>query len=33
MIKSPETVFFEGTPAKEDLILNLMAGMTLIGRK
>ena len=31
MIKSPEIVFFEGAPAREDLILNLLAGITLIG--
>ena len=31
MIKYSEQVFFEGAPAKEDLILNLMAGITLIG--
>ena len=31
MIKSTEKIFFEGSPAKEDLILNLIAGITLIG--
>ncbi len=31
MIKSSEKIFFEGAPAKEDLILNLLAGVTLIG--
>ena len=31
MIKSPEQIFFEGAPATEDLILNLLAGITLIG--
>jgi len=31
MIKSTEEIFFEGAPAKEDLILNLIAGITLIG--
>ncbi len=31
MIKSSEKVFFEGPPAKEDLLLNLIAGITLIG--
>ena len=31
MIKSSETIFFEGAPAREDLILNLIAGITLIG--
>ena len=31
MIKSSEQIFFEGAPAKEDLILNLIAGITLIG--
>ena len=31
MIKSTEHIFFEGAPAKEDLILNLIAGLTLIG--
>ena len=31
MIKSSEHIFFEGAPATEDLILNLLAGITLIG--
>ena len=31
MIKSQEKTFFEGSPAREDLILNLIAGVTLIG--
>ena len=31
MIKSKEITFYEGSPAKEDLILNLIAGITLIG--
>jgi len=31
MIKSSEKIFFEGAPAKEDLILNLLAGVTIIG--
>ena len=31
MIKSSEQIFFEGSPAKEDLFLNLLAGITLIG--
>ena len=31
MIKSSEQIFFEGSPAKEDLLLNLLAGITLIG--
>ena len=31
MIKSSEKVFFEGAPAAEDLLLNLLAGLTLIG--
>ncbi len=31
MIKSSEQIFFEGAPATEDLILNLLAGITLIG--
>ncbi len=31
MNKSSEKIFFEGAPAKEDLILNLIAGITLIG--
>ena len=31
MIKSSEQIFFEGAPAKEDLLLNLLAGVTLIG--
>jgi len=31
MIKSSEQIFFEGPPAKEDLLLNLLAGLTLIG--
>ena len=31
MIKSPEKTFYEGAPAIEDLVLNLIAGITLIG--
>tara|TARA_Y100001968_G_C19348428_1_gene713322 strand:- start:383 stop:790 length:408 start_codon:yes stop_codon:yes gene_type:complete len=31
MISTPEKVFFEGGPAKGDLIINLLAGLTLIG--
>ena len=31
MNKSSEKVFYEGGPAKADLILNLVAGITLIG--
>ena len=31
MIKSNEKTFYEGSPAREDLILNLIAGVTLIG--
>ncbi len=31
MIKSSEQIFFEGAPATEDLILNLIAGITIIG--
>jgi len=31
MIKSKEQTFYEGSPAREDLILNLIAGVTLIG--
>ncbi len=31
MILSEEKVFYEGPPAKEDLIFNLLAGITLIG--
>ncbi|WP_269623254.1 PH domain-containing protein [Prochlorococcus marinus] len=31
MINSSEKIFFEGAPAKEDLILNILAGFTLIG--
>ena len=31
MVISPEEIFYEGGPAKGDLILNLLAGMTLIG--
>ena len=31
MISSSEKVFYEGPPAKEDLIFNLLAGFTLIG--
>ena len=31
MIKSIEKTFYEGAPAKEDLILSLIAGITLIG--
>ncbi|KGG17897.1 hypothetical protein EV06_0020 [Prochlorococcus sp. MIT 0602] len=30
-MKSSEIVFYEGAPAKEDLVLNLLAGITLIG--
>ncbi len=31
MQKSSEEIFYEGGPAKGDLILNLLAGFTLIG--
>ncbi len=31
MINTPEEVFYEGGPAKVDLIINLLAGITLIG--
>ena len=31
MIKASETTFYEGGPAKGDLIINLLAGLTLIG--
>ncbi|ABX09203.1 PH domain-containing protein [Prochlorococcus marinus] len=31
MINSSEKVFFEGPPAKEDLVFNLLAGLTIIG--
>ncbi len=31
MTKSSEKIFYEGAPAREDLILNLIAGITLIG--
>ncbi len=31
MINSSESIFYEGPPAKEDLIFNLLAGITLIG--
>ncbi len=31
MISQSENVFFEGGPAKGDLILNLLAGLTIIG--
>ncbi len=31
MIKTTEKTFYEGAPAREDLILNLIAGLTLIG--
>ena len=31
MIKNPEDLFYEGGPAIGDLILNLLAGLTLIG--
>ncbi len=31
MISSSEEIFYEGPPAKEDLIFNLLAGITLIG--
>ena len=31
MISSSEEIFYEGPPAKEDLIFNLLAGVTLIG--
>ncbi|KGG12058.1 MULTISPECIES: PH domain-containing protein [Prochlorococcus] len=31
MLSTSEKVFYEGPPAKEDLIFNLLAGVTLIG--
>ena len=31
MINSKENVFYEGGPAKSDLLINLLAGTTLIG--
>ena len=31
MSKSSEEIFFEGGPAKEDLIFNLFAGALIIG--
>ncbi len=31
MIKSSETIFYEGGPAKGDLIVNLLAAITIIG--
>ncbi len=31
MTSSSEKVFFEGPPAKEDLVFNLLAGITLVG--
>ncbi len=31
MITAQEKIFYEGGPAKGDLIVNLLAGMTLIG--
>ncbi len=31
MSSSTEKVFFEGSPAKEDLVFNLLAGITLVG--
>ena len=31
MISINEEIFYEGGPAKGDLILNLLAGLTLIG--
>ncbi len=31
MINSSEKIFYEGSPAKEDLIFNLFAGITLVG--
>jgi len=31
MSSSSEKIFFEGSPAKEDLIFNLLAGLTLVG--
>ena len=31
MITSTEEIFFEGGPARGDLIINLLAGLTLIG--
>ena len=31
MININETIFYEGGPAKEDLIINLLAGLTILG--
>ena len=31
MIKIDEEIFYEGGPAKSDLIINLLAGLTLLG--
>ena len=31
MVSSSEKVFFEGSPAREDLIFNILAGFTLVG--
>ncbi len=31
MTSNPENVFYEGGPAKADLVFNLLAGITLIG--
>ena len=31
MTSTSEKIFFEGSPAKEDLIFNLLAGITLVG--
>ena len=31
MIKTPEKVFYKGGPAKFDLYINLLAGLTLVG--
>ena len=31
MVNSSEKIFYEGAPAKEDLIFNLLAGVTLVG--
>ena len=31
MINSSEEIFYEGGPSKADLIINLLAGLTLIG--
>ena len=31
MINSTEEIFYEGGPSKADLIINLLAGLTLIG--